>query len=191
MMTTVISPQGNTGVDWAKYAEDARNLLLATSHAGPTAMRVWTAAWCDWMTSAAGIQEQLALRWNEIIQEPGRGAAVIDQMRKDFKDYLLAVGGIPERAVLDFAKAMEASVGKGVPSPNQAFVEAAKAAIEATVEGFNLLETTLEYQRTTKGSTRAAAAAGIKDPSAAVRETISRMRAAGERLTTVSEKPAG
>lgn len=188
MMTTVISPPGNTGVDWAKYAEDARNLLLATSHAGPTAMRVWTAAWCQWATSAARIQEHLALQWNEIIQEPGRGTAVIDQMRKDFRDYLLFVGGIPERAVLDFAKAMEGSVAKGVPSPDQAFVQAAEAAIEATVEGFNLLETTLEAQRTTKGSR--AAAAGIKDPSAAVREKISRMRAAGERLTKVSAKPA-
>ena len=191
MTPGIIPPPSNKRVDWAGYAEDVRNLLLATSHAAPTAMRVWTSAWCEWATSAATIHEQLARRWNEIIEEPGRGEAVLDQMRKDFKDYLLGVGGIPERAVLQFAQAMEASVKKGVPSPIQAFAKAAEEAIEAAVEGLNLIETTLEFQQRPATRGKPMAPAGADDLRAGLREKISRLNAAGESLRKATEKPAG
>ncbi len=179
---------GNT-VNWAAYAEDARNFVLATSHAMPTAMRVWTSAWCEWATSAAAVHEQLARRWNEIVEEPGRGEAVLNQMRSDYKDYLLAVGGIPERKVLEFAQAMEATAKKGVPSAARAFAKAAEEAIAATVEGLNLIETTLESQsRPTRGPKPSG---DVDELRAVLREKMSRLAAARESLRKTTEQSAG
>ena len=179
------------GVDWATYAKDARDFLLATSHAGPTAARVWTAAWCEWATSAATMHEQMALRWNAVIKDPARGPAMLDEMRKNFKDYLLVVGGIPERAVLSFTVAMEASVGtpKDVPSPKQAFLKEAQDTIGEIMEGLNLLERTRESQPAARS--RTVQTAGPDDPGAALRDKISRLHAALARLRNASEQSAG
>jgi len=103
-----------TDVNWKQYAEDAFSLFLATSGAAPTAMRVWTTGWADWMISAAKTQDQLARRWNSIIRDPSQGGAVLDEMRKDVKQYLVEVAGIPERKVLEFLTSVQESAGSPV-----------------------------------------------------------------------------
>lgn len=125
-----------TDIDWKQYAEDALSLFLATSGAVPTAMRVWTTGWSDWMISAAKTQDQLARRWNSIIRDPGRGRAVLNEMREDVKQYFVEVAGIPERSVLEFLVSVSesgspatlgtpATQGKvAQPSQDEAFAQA-------------------------------------------------------------------
>ena len=180
-------------VDWAKYAEDARDLFLTTSLAAPTAMRVWITAWCDWATSAAKTQEQLARRWNQIVQNPSRGGTVLDEMRNDVKRYILDVGGIPERAVLDFLVGMEGSPGKRMGSADKEFVKAAESVVAAAADALNLLEQrsasyTKEAQPSARGRTEPTAADG--DPLAELREKMSRLNAvARTRLKEAPESP--
>ena len=182
---------GKMGVDWPKYAEDARNLLLIASQAGPTAMRVWTSGWGEWATSVARTYDQLARGWTRIIQDPSRGGEVLDQMREDAKQYLVDIGGIPERAVLEFVQAMEGiagSSGTGVGSADQAFVEAADNFTEAAAEALNRLETAIESRPAQRG--RAAQAAGAPDPLVELRERVSRLNAARARLRKASDASA-
>src|SRR3984893_6488738 len=122
-----------TGVDWKQYAEDALSLFLATSAAAPTAMRVWTTGWSDWMISAAKTQDQLARRWNSIIRDPSQGEAVLNEMRKDVKQYLVEVGGIPERKVLEFLTSVQESAGSPVTSGKPSQDEALGQAIDTFV----------------------------------------------------------
>ncbi len=183
MATESDPPPDKKGVDWGKYAEDARDFFLATSSAGPTAMRVWTTALCEWATSAAETHDELMRKWTSIIRDPGRGGTVLDQMRNDVKQYLVDIAGIPERSVLKFLEKMSeiaGSPGKGASTPDQAFVQAADDVLAAAAEALNQFETTSE-SRAPRGSggTWAAAAA---DPLATLREKMSALSAAGANL---------
>ena len=142
------STSKKTDINWEKYAKHARSLFLATSAALPTAMRVWTTGWCDWMKSAAETHDQLARRWNNIIQDPGQGEAILDEIRKDIKQYIVDVAGIPERKVLEFLTSVSESAGrsatpsvsatKGKASPSDAVKQAiddfVKTAEDAVVQ---------------------------------------------------------
>lgn len=164
-MTTSGAPSDKAVVDWKRYAEDARALFLATSGAVPTAMRVWTVAWCEWMTSAAETQGQLARRWNSIVRDPGRGATVLNEMRQDVKDYLVGVAGIPERAVLEFLSSVSESAGSGgsggsavgpdhaaEPPPDDAFLDAVDNVVATMTDLFNRIETVSEVWAAKGGS---------------------------------------
>jgi hypothetical protein len=194
MMTTggSASPDSER-VDWATYAKDARNFLLATSHAGPTAARVWTEAWCEWATSVAKMHEQWALRWNGVIKDPARGPAVLNEMQKSFKDYLVAVGTIPDRAIMKFTVAMETSVGTAtdVPSPRLAFIKVAEDATAGIVDAFNLYQKRLEYQRAAQSTLKAQAAEPDDPDAAALRDIIPRLNAALAQLRDTPEQSTG
>jgi hypothetical protein len=138
------------------------------------------------------MHEQLALRWNTVIKDPARGPGMLNEMQKNFKDYLLAVGTIPERAVLKFTVAMETHVGTvtDVPSPKQAFLKEAENTIEGIVDAFNLVQTRLESQRAAQRTMRARAAEP-NDPGAALGDMIPRLNAALARLRDAYEKSAG
>ena len=182
MATESDPPPDKKGVDWGKYAEDARDLFLATSSAGPTAMRVWTTAWCEWATSAAKTHDELVRKWTSIIRDPSRGGTVLNNMREDVKQYLVDIAGIPERSVLEFLEKMSevaGSPGKGASTPDHAFVEAADDVLAAAAEALNQFETTNEF-RTLRGSggTWAGAAAALT----ALREKMSALSAAGTKL---------
>jgi hypothetical protein len=131
--------QRQGGVDWATYAKDARDLVVATASAGPTALRVWTAAWCKWMNSAAGTQHRIARGWLEIVREPGRGGTLLGQMREDVKQYLIEVGSISEQAVLEFLEAMAENADQGTGTertPEELFADAADEVLTAAADAF-------------------------------------------------------
>lgn len=173
---------------WSQYAHDARDLLTTLLQAGSSALRVWTSAWCDYATSAAKNQQQMARRWNEIIQEPGRGMAVLDQMRQDYKQYLVDVGGIPERAILDFlVEVSSVPVGKRT-SLDQRFVDAASAATDALAEALNALEVARESLPAAAPAQPKAPPGGRADEKLAeVRQRMADLREAHERLRKASE----
>jgi hypothetical protein len=188
------APSDKQGVDWAQYAEDARAFLLATSSAIPTAMRVWTVAWCDWMTSAAETQDQLARRWNSIIRDPAHGGAVLNAMREDVKQYILDVAGIPERSVLDFLVSMSDSGTSSVssaeavpPQPDEAFIQAADDVLAKAADALSQLEMAREAAGA-KGEAGTGAAA--PDVLASLRERMSDLNAARARLKRGPAEPA-
>lgn len=123
MATPPAVPSGRTPVDWKQYASDARDLFLATSNAGPLAMRMWGLAYRDWMTAVITAQDQFASRWTSLVVEPGSRAKTFDQMRQDFKQYLVAIAGIPERAVLEYLQRLSECAGPTgePPSPESTF----------------------------------------------------------------------
>jgi hypothetical protein len=174
-------------IDWAAYAEDVRNLLLATCSAGPTAMRVWTTAWFEWATFAAKTHEQMALGWSDIIREPGRGGDVLNKMREDFKQYLLQVGGIPERAVLEFLEGVSATASPPGPDAGAAdgavggFVTAADEFVTQATDALNQVATAAESDK--RAARGAASSAAAQDPVAQLGKQISRLRDAQTRLS--------
>jgi len=147
-----------TDINWEQYAKDARSLFLATSAALPTAMRVWTTGWCDWVKSAAETHDQLARRWNSIIQDPGHGGAVLDEMRNDIKQYIVYVAGIPERSVLEFLTSVSESAGssatpsvpatQGKASPSAAFKQAIDNFVKAAEDTVVQFQSASESQAT-------------------------------------------
>jgi hypothetical protein len=114
---------------------------VATTAAGPAALQAWTTAWCSWATSAAKTHDQLSRRWNTIIQDPSQGAAMLDKMREDFKQYLVEIGTIPERAILEFLQTMgeRGTIGSDIPSLNDKFVRAADDAVIAITDTYSAL----------------------------------------------------
>lgn len=180
-------------IDWKQYAEDALSLFLATSGAVPTAMRVWTTGWSDWMISAAKTQDQLARRWNSIIREPSRGGAVLKEMREDVKQYLVEVAGIPERSVLEFLVSVSESAGSPAtppgpatpgkaaqPSPDEAFEQAIDKFVASAADSLSQLQSTSELQaKTASGGTLVTPAT---DHLAALRKQLDALGAALEKF---------
>ena len=161
-------------IDWKQYADDARALFLATSGAVPTAIRVWTTAWCDWMKSAAQTQDQLARRWNSIVREPGRGGDVLKEMREDVKQYLVEVVAIPERSVLEFLTSVQESAGSPAtpatpgkaakPSPDDDFEKAMDKFVRAAADTLSQFKMTSVLQAKAPGvGTSAAPAPDLED----------------------------
>jgi len=187
--STSAGPPAKIPIDWKQYAEDARDLLIATSSAGPAAMRVWATAWLEWATCAARAHEQMALRWTDIVRDPGRGGNVLNKMREDFKEYLLKVGAIPERAVLEFLVGVTAAAtppesgasGAGGRVPDAAsgeFVAAADRFMTHATDAFNRLATAEESRRRARGASAAAAL----DPVADLQRQLSGLRNAHLKL---------
>lgn len=169
-------------IPWEKYVADVRALYLATAGAGPAAMQTWTKAWCEWMQSAAKTHDQIARGWNRIIEDPGQGPALLDQMREDVKQYILELGGIPERAVVEFLQAVSERRGPmgAVRSAPEAFVAAADAVVTAAADAFNQVAQMTEAPPTTKGRpTRPPAA---PDPLAELRQRMTHLQNARTRL---------
>jgi hypothetical protein len=203
MIADTKASSGPPGIPWEKYVADARALFLATSSAGPAAMQAWTTAWCSWAMSVARTNHQLARRWNSIIEDPGQGATVLDLMRGDYKQYLLEIGGIPERAVLEFLQAMSESTGgmrADVRSANEEFVAAAEEVATAVTDAFSQIAATSEAQAaatgkpepTTKYITVRAPAPAAAAPVQLVelQQKLARLKTARTRLGKISEPPA-
>jgi len=135
-------PSGRTPVDWKQYASDARDLFLVTSNAGPLAMRMWGLAWRDWMTAVITAQDHFASRWTSLVVEPGSRAKTFDQMRQDFKQYLVAIAGIPERAVLEYLQRLSECAGPTgePPSPESTFRDEADDFAEAAADVYAQLK---------------------------------------------------
>jgi hypothetical protein len=172
-----------TGVDWKQYADDALSLFLATSGAVPTAMRVWTTGWSDWMISAAKTQDQLARRWNSIIRDPSQGEAVLNEMRKDVKQYLVEVAGIPERKVLEFLTSVQESSGSAAaaqPPPDGAFGQAIDEFLMAADDALKELQVASDKQANLASA--GASKAPAPDPLAALRERLASLEAAGDKF---------
>jgi hypothetical protein len=171
------------GQYWGQYARDARDLFLATSSATPAAMWMWTLAWRDWLTSVATTQDALVRKWASIVQDPSSGAAMLDQMRQDVKQYVVDVAGIPEQSMLRFLDRMSESVGNpggASPTPDEAFVHAADAVFAAAADAFSQFETTNEARAAQGSGGRWAAA--LPDPLAALRERMAHLSDATMRL---------
>jgi hypothetical protein len=191
---------GSKRIPWENYVADARDLFLATSSAGPVAMQVWTTAWCNWATSAAKTHDQLARRWNSIIQDPSQGATVLDKMREDVKQYILEIGGIPEHAVLEFLQTMteRGSIGAEVRSADKAFVDTADDVVIALTDAFIQVAAASEAPGAARGEAAmttgipgpAATPAAAPDPLARARQELSRLKTARTRLGKSSEPPA-
>ncbi|MGH7418502.1 MAG: hypothetical protein ACREKB_12070, partial [Candidatus Rokuibacteriota bacterium] len=188
-------------IPWENYVQDARNLFLAASSAGPVAMQVWTTAWCTWAMSAAKTNEQLARRWNSIIEDPSRGATVLDLMRADYKQYLLEIGGIPERAVLEFLQTMsESKGGRGdaARSASEAFVADAEEVVTAVTDAFSQIAATCEAQAAATGKSAPGYRSGLTPAPAAaapvqlaqLQEKLSSLKTARTRLGRGFEPPA-
>jgi hypothetical protein len=172
-------------IPWEQYVRDARDLFVATSTAGPAAMQAWTSAWCGWATSAAKTHDQLARRWTDIIEDPSRGAEILDKMREDFKQYLVEIGTIPERAVLEFLQTMgeRGVIGSDMRSLNDAFVRAADEAEIALSDAYSAIA----------GSRAPSAAAAAFDPAGKLTEAQAKLTAlknARQRLGKAPERPA-
>jgi hypothetical protein len=174
---------------WSQYAHDARGLLMTLLYAGPTATRVWTTAWYEYAKLSAENQQQMAGRWNEIIKEPGRGIEILDQMRQDYKQYLVTAGGIPERAIQDFVEDMSSVPGTedaAPPEPAVDFAETAGKLVDDTVNTINLLEESakqIEDSGKASGSPAARAATTGGGIDARLRELAERRRALQEQAT--------
>jgi hypothetical protein len=168
------APPADTRIGWDDYVRDARDLYLAVSAAGPAAMLAWATAWSSWATSAAKTQAQLARGWSRIVENPGQGATVLDQLREDYKRYLIEMGTIPERAVLDFLQAVSESARpeKGPSPPVTNFVNAADAVETALGDAHSRLAKIVED-------------AGVTgDPLAAVRKALRELNDARSKLRT-------
>ena len=179
-----------TGVDWKQYAEDALSLFLATSGVVPTAMRVWTTGWSDWMISAAKTQDQLARRWNSIIRDPSQGEAVLNEMRKDVKQYLVEVGGIPERKVLEFLTSVQESAGSpvtsGKPSQDEALGQAIDTFVAAASDVLIRVQSPGKLQAQIAGGGTSAAPA--PDDIAALQKLVTDLGAARDKF---KQRPPG
>jgi hypothetical protein len=179
--------RGSSGtVDWSQYAKDARDLLVVTSRVGPTAMRVWTDAWCDWAKSAARTQEELARRCTSIVRNPRRGETLLNQMREDVKQYLVHIGGIPQRAVLDFAQSMEEIAANAGDEVDLAFLDAAEAVMVAAADVLTHAATASTAPPASKGPGSPAA---DPDPLGKLRDLVLRMRDAQARLRKTPGTP--
>lgn len=156
MATHPPAPSGKTPVDWKQYAADARDLFLAISNAGPLAMRMWGLAWRDWMTAVITAQDHFARRWTSLVVEPGSRAKTFDQMRQDFKQYLVDIAGIPERAVLEYLQRLSECVGpsEGFPSPESTFQHEAADFTEAAADMYAELEKASASRPTSGGTWR-------------------------------------
>jgi hypothetical protein len=189
-------------IPWEKYVADARDLFLATATAGPAALQVWTTAWCDWAKSAAKTHDQLARRWNQIIDDPGQGATILDQMRQDWKEYLIGIAGIPERATLDFLQTMaeRGNIGTEVKSLNNAFVAAADDALTAIMDAYSQVAAAVEGQPAAPagleagkykapGGAPAAPAPLSADQLAELRKRMARLKLTNARLGGLSSPP--
>ncbi len=153
MVTHPAAPSGRTSVDWKQYAADARDLFLTTSNAGPLAMRMWGLAWRDWMTAVITAQDHFARRWTSLVVEPGSRAKTFDQMRQDFKQYLVDIAGIPERAVLEYLQRLSECVGPSEgPSPESTFRHEAADFTAAAAEVYAELQKA-SASRPTSGGT--------------------------------------
>ena len=203
MIAETKAGSGTPGIPWEKYVADARALFLATAGAGPAAMQAWTTAWCSWAMSVARTNGQLARRWNSIIEDPSQGATVLDLMRGDYKQYLLEIGGIPERAVLEFLQAMSESTGgmrADVRSANEEFVAAAEEVATAVTDAFSQIAETSEAQAAATGKPEPTTTykAGLTPAPAAaapvqlveLQQKLSRLKTARARLGKSSERPA-
>ena len=179
-----------TGVDWKQYAEDALSLFLATSGAVPTAMRVWTTGWANWMISVAKTQDQLARRWNSIIRDPSQGEAVLNEMRKDVKQYLVEVGGIPERKVLEFLTSVQESAGSpvtsGKPSQDEALGQAIDTFVAAASDVLIRVQSPGKLQAQIAGGGTSAAPA--PDDIAALQKLVTDLGAARDKF---KQRPPG
>ncbi len=149
-------PSGKTPVDWKQYAADARDLFLATSCAGPLAMGMWGLAWRHWLTEVITAQDQFARRWTSLVVEPGARAKTFDQMRQDFKGYMVAIAGIPERAVLGYLERLSQCAGpsEGPPSSDTAFREEAADFTEAAADLYAEIEKVSESRPASGGTWR-------------------------------------
>jgi hypothetical protein len=182
-----------TDIDWKRYAEDALSLFLATSGAIPTAMRVWTTGWSDWVKSAAETQDQLARRWTSLIRDPGQGGAVLNEMREDVKQYIVEVAGIPERSVLEFLTSVSESAGSsatpsapaapgkvGRPSPDGSFDQAIDEFVATATDVLSQLQLTSELLgKPASGGTSTAPA---PDYLASLQQRLDALAAAGDKL---------
>ena len=179
-----------TDVDWKLYAEDALSLFLTTSGAAPTAMRVWTTGWADWMKSVAKTQDQLARRWNSIIRDPGSGGAVLNEMREDVKQYLVEVAAIPERSVLEFLTRVQESAGSPAtpvtrgkaaqPSPDEAFGQAIDEFVATAADALSQFQLTNELQ--TKISSGGTSSAPAPDHLETLRKQLAALAAARDKF---------
>ncbi len=175
---------------WGQYASDARDLCLATCSAGPTAMWIWTLAWRDWLASVAKTQDVMARRWTSIVQHPGSGAAVLDRLRQDVKQYMVDVAGIPEQSMLRFLERVSESVGSPravPPTPDAAIVDAVDAVFAALADALSHLEMMSEV-RAAQGSTGSRVSPAPPDPVAAIRKRMADLSAAIERLRRHSKQ---
>jgi len=156
MATPPAVPSGRTPVDWKQYASDARDLFLATSNAGPLAMRMWGLAYRDWMTAVITAQDHFARRWTSLVVEPGSRAKTFDQMRQDFKQYLVDIAGIPERAVLEYLQRLSECVGpsEGPASPESTFRHEAADFTAAAAEVYAELQKASASRSTSAGTWR-------------------------------------
>lgn len=196
MATHAAAPSGKTPVDWKQYAADARDLFLATSCAGPLAMGMWGLAWRDWLTAVITAQDQFARRWTSLVVDPGARAKTFDQMRQDFKGYMVEIAGIPERAMLGYLERLSQCAGPsgGPPSPESAFGEEAADFTEAAADLFFEIEKVSEPRPASGGTWREpahtvqaapahpASAHAAPDPLASLREKLDALRKAQAKL---------
>jgi hypothetical protein len=184
----------STQIPWEQYVRDARDLFVATSTAAPAAMQAWTTAWCSWATSAAKTHDQLARRWTNIIEDPGQGAEILDKMREDMKQYLVEIGTIPERAVLEFLQTMgeRGAIGSDVRSLNDAFVRAADAATIAATDAYTAIAEGDEPSAAGEGGREAAtrSRAAAAERLAELQRKLTALKDARRRLGKGPERPA-
>jgi hypothetical protein len=186
------APSDKTRVDWGKYAADARDLFLATSSAAPLAMRMWGVAWCDWMTAVVKTQDQLARRFTSLVVDPGSRAKTFDQMRQDFKQYMVDIAGIPERSVLGYLERLAECTGspaEEAPAPDATVTAAAADFIDAAADVYAALEK-ISGSPHVYGGTWSAHATRSPDPLAALREKLLALHKAQEKLTPRSASSA-
>jgi len=190
MATHPAAPSGRTSVDWKQYAADARDLFLAASNAGPLAMRMWGLAWRDWMTAVITAQDHFARRWTSLVVEPGSRAKTFDQMRQDFKQYVVDIAGIPERAVLEYLQRLSECVGpsEGPASPESTFRHEAADFTAAAAELYAELQKASASRPTSGGTWKEPAPPGYPAPAHATPTHAAPTHAPADALTSLGEK---
>ena len=192
MATHPAAPSGKTSVDWKQYAADARDLFLASSCAGPLAMRMWGLACRDWMTAVITAQDHFARRWTSLVVEPGSRAKTFDQMRQDFKQYMVDIAGIPERSVLGYLERLAECTGSPAEeahAPDVTVTAAAADFTDAAADVYAAFEK-ISGSPHVYGGTWSAHATGSPDPLAALREKLLALHKAQEKLTPRSASSA-